>query len=645
CNMENPPAFIENALHQHFVGLFKLDLSSPNSHIKPHASQRQLEPTHIDRLYKSFKAGINRMSAPPILAILGDSIQPSLITNPSSPDDFPKEINLFIFSGQHRVKALEKLAQDADQQDNAWWLVKVYNSELERNLPFLFEVLVIKENEQAPDITRGVHSIDLFHICQRLAKEQGQVTLRALKGANYNQKKGKPSSTMDGVNPSTGDSAKVDTVKPVDIVPSFVLGFLTCIDYPIVLEGLEKVMEIPLCRAVLNEVHQIWIRLLADEGNHHIMALKLEGSPTGRKLPSKKPFKTLNKQWNLNTLEIEQGPKGLPYLSQGPSGQPEWVFGDNIPFPSWVSGSGLEEIIRRASRMADAAKCVIGWDVYNVDTDLKQREDFLRSMGDNREKFELDCYRYSDLIKPNTDLKSALTKVERDPHFHQFMECCPLPRAKKWLQINQSLVVNSFERQDIPHILAQDTRAKKDDNSSPYGANPTDQPTTSTKGALGLPEGFDITPIIVNPLKTNSTDPVASFSKERSGGIKERGALETYITKSTHKAALKSIQSRRHHRGSQSDFSLHSDSQSRVSLTELENTLEDCDPQIQFMMFNLVHQMIQLSPTNLRKHLSEVDILGSNRGEHPPIDSNLSRIERKRKRSPEESEEDPTYEE
>ncbi|PVF91782.1 hypothetical protein CPB86DRAFT_280515 [Serendipita vermifera] len=636
--MENPSAYIDVALHQYFVGVFKLDFRSPSPHVKRHASQRPIDERHVDMLYNSFKESIDRLPALPLLGILGGSAKLPSTIELGSPIIFPKEVDLFIFSGQHRIKALERLAQDPDQKENAWWLVNVYSAELERNLPYHFELLVVRENHQAPKILREVHTIDLFRMCQRLANEPGHLTLRALRGGNIDQKKAKISSTEER-NSSPMEKNEIspryeggDSTKSKETVRDFAKGFLSCLEYPIVLEGVEKIMETPifhhyfnlygfhcslyprmynLVRAILNEVHQFWARLLENEENSQIMASRLNNLPKNNKT-----FQWVRKNWKINTSIVEKGPEGLEPLRVNSSNEPDWVFGDIVPLPSWVSGSGFREIVERSSRMADMAKLALGLELPTLEGVHKEREIILQTMGEKRAKFEFDCYRYSNLINSKEkDIESEFEKIWKQPRFREFMECCPHPKAKMWLSKRKTAIrldyIPKQTIEGIPHFAVQgkyagDLNETLDSSPSTLADSSIDRRTigaiTTTNGIPNLSKGVQDVPVVPAHQNSQETISIQSVLPGTMIRLSEHETPKTADTEPTQANALQSTQSRRHQEISPSHSLPDINSQYNVPAVEWRTIIDKIsgyDLPLQIRLHDVLQRMTELADTDL----------------------------------------------
>jgi hypothetical protein len=118
----DPFTRIEQYLDKHYIGTYKLDFARPHL-VTSHPRARKLDREHADELAKSFKRGMRRDMAPPMSAIL----QSDNLSGSSSRKINPQTTRLLLISGQHSMKALEKLALNPRFKEHAWWNVRVYN--------------------------------------------------------------------------------------------------------------------------------------------------------------------------------------------------------------------------------------------------------------------------------------------------------------------------------------------------------------------------------------------------------------------------------------------------------------------------------------------------------------------------------------
>jgi len=105
---------LQMRMETHRIATFIVDFHRCT--LRAHAAQRELDTDHVEKLYETFKDGIDRQE--PLIAIFHG--QRSQLPGPGS---HLHDISLSIIGGQHRVNALLKLEEDTEK----WWTAVLYD--------------------------------------------------------------------------------------------------------------------------------------------------------------------------------------------------------------------------------------------------------------------------------------------------------------------------------------------------------------------------------------------------------------------------------------------------------------------------------------------------------------------------------------
>lgn len=106
------------------IGKYKVSANQ----VKPHPNQRSLNPEWVDSLHQRFlEAGVDRAAHPIKVLLERNKDAESLMQGSSQGDpldvvELPKPMVVFVYHGQHRIAACQKME---DTQEH-WWYAEVY---------------------------------------------------------------------------------------------------------------------------------------------------------------------------------------------------------------------------------------------------------------------------------------------------------------------------------------------------------------------------------------------------------------------------------------------------------------------------------------------------------------------------------------
>ncbi|PVF97895.1 hypothetical protein CPB86DRAFT_401231 [Serendipita vermifera] len=449
----DPLIAIERELAKHPVQTFKIYFSKPHS-VSVHPQARDLDKSHVGDLVISFTKGIDRSSAQPMLAIL-QSAGNSYVSAHQNID--PQKLPILLISGQHRMRALQRLSWDRRYHAEAWWTVKVYDADLETDLGSAFRLLMVRENLCTPLVSKPATTGDLFSAYQKIVKDTK--FLEYLK-----ESKRKPGIKKKDQSPET-------------LLSTFTRAFMTCYDDQVSYPLLEELMKNEIFRQCLHidnyramTIHRL-PHLASSIVKQIIEFWELSGYLEGD--PSKHPKALLDKvatircptlekaqSWmecNINWEAINEGPQSSKLQLYGTP--VKWIFGQRLPIPNILGSGYIQEMMAGAGKLVDAVIYCLHPSEDVAFKHLEIRELFLSELkGEDRSKvppsfpiwylltnlvqFEHAALRFSQLLNvpsrfrtvyAHGTLGDSVSALLTRPEWYDFMEQCPHQSARNWL--------------------------------------------------------------------------------------------------------------------------------------------------------------------------------------------------------------------